>query len=172
MNDDGSAKCTFDHAEQHEPEEYGLFFQSIGECLSSWGKVEIMLSGLFGIAMRTNDSKAVMSVFESATGFRAKLEMTDAALKNSSLKIDETWWDGIANKLRKGSKNRNQVAHLQEYHLRSEPENRRFFLSSAKSSLKSRVHYAALKQYSESFLSLCDELMGFHKKIHGDNKSR
>lgn len=65
-------------------EDYFEFYVAYGECFAAWSGVEFNLLAVYVLLMSSCDYRVVSAAYYSTTGFRAKLEMVDVVLKNSS----------------------------------------------------------------------------------------
>lgn len=94
-------------------DEYNKFYVAYGEAMGAWSKVEHNLSAVFGFHSCSNDPKVSHAIFWSLQGFRARLDITTAAIEASNRSpsaIEE--WRKISAKLSKKSKSRNKLAHF------------------------------------------------------------
>ena len=94
-------------------EEYDLFYKTFGECFSVWSELEGNLLAIYVFLLKSASYQAVAASFYSTTGFKAKLDLVDAVIKNSE-SIDATdldSWKKLYVKISNKSKSRNQIAH-------------------------------------------------------------
>ena len=66
-----------------ERQDYEKFYTAYGECFSAWSSIEVNLLAIFIFLLKSQAYEAASSSFYSTTGFRAKLDMVDAVVKNS-----------------------------------------------------------------------------------------
>ncbi|MGJ7575040.1 hypothetical protein ACSFBX_31275 [Variovorax sp. RB2P76] len=148
--------------------EYEEFYIAYGECFSIWSEIETRLLALFLLVLKSPDYEAVSSAFYSTTGFRAKLDMINAAVSNSKLvpKGAKDSWPAIHQSVLRSSKRRNQLAHNIVFFGRSANERRKIFLGDPQGPfVKSRLHAHDLKALEESFSTLSMQLYSLWEEI-------
>jgi hypothetical protein len=152
-----------------EESEYQLFYTAYGECFSAWSSIELRLMAIYMFLLGSPEYKVASAAFYSTIGFRAKIDMVDAIVKNSNLVDDEGQkeWGLIRAKVSRQSKNRNKLAHNVIYFGRfSETENRRMFIAAPNTpSEGSQLHAHDLRGIKHSFNESDGELCSFWLKL-------
>ena len=98
--------------EKPTSDEWHLFMSAVGEAVAMWQLVEIAVIFLFLDAVKGTDKRATSAAFHSIAGFRNRLDMTDAALRQvikEPSEIEE--WEKTYKRLLKKSRRRNAIAH-------------------------------------------------------------
>ena len=158
-------------AMEAEPEqsEYEKFYTAYGECFSTWSGIELNLSAIFVFLLNSPDYEAASSAFYSTTGFRAKLDMVSATVKNSKRanQEDVKTWEEIFDSASKSARRRNQLAHNTVYYGRQvDTEQRKLFIGHPRTPYaSSRLHVHDLKQIQESFAAVAGELFSFWQRL-------
>lgn len=158
-----------------ERQDYEKFYTAYGECFSAWSGVEVNLLAIFMFLLQSPAYEAASSTFYSTTGFRAKLDMVEAVVKNSKQlneRILKTWGE-LQKTASKCSLRRNQLAHNTVFYGReSQHESRKLFIGNPSGPYKySRFYTHDLKQIRESFSALSTELFSFWQRLQCDAKT-
>lgn len=97
-------------AKEFELEE-ARFYALVGRTIDQWVWVEHAIHDIFQFTLASPHDTRVAAVFYSQINFRAKLDMTDAALKTFLQEplLDE--WDRLFKRLKKKAGKRSQIAH-------------------------------------------------------------
>jgi len=144
---------------------YRTFFAAIGECVAAWASVENSLFPVFVFSLKSSEQRSASAVFYSTIGFRAKLSMTAAAIKNSkSVQFDADEWENIYEESVKKASQRNRIAHGTIFYDHSNPKDaRKFFIASSDSSkgLKSRLYQSDLENVRDNFVELSKSISDF-----------
>lgn len=175
QNEDGTFSANLDGPIEYSLKEYGDFYTAIGECLAVWAKIEIMLYFIYSRCVYARFDQALAHSYESASGFRAKLDMVNAAACNTEVPgVDLTWWEQLKIKLQRCAGNRNKIAHYQVFYLPSGPANRRFFIShhTKANALSSRLYCTDLNQICTNFQEMVAEIQAFDAAILEANKPK
>jgi hypothetical protein len=131
--------------------------------IETWSIVELRLLTLLAGALQASSAEAVTEVFMSPEGFRGKLKMVDAALRNSKqVNVEMPEWERLLTGCRKGSAIRNELAHHTVYFDPGAAKSRRFFLArGGVKGIDSRKSVAELSVVKENFYTLSAELFQF-----------
>ncbi len=155
-------------------QDYENFYTAYGECFSAWSSVEFNLLMIFTFLLQSPSYEAVSSTFYSTTGFRAKLDMVDAVVKNAKHSDERILnsWDDLSKKTSKNSLRRNQLAHNTVFYGReSEHENRKLFIGNPRTPFeKPRFHTHDLNQIQKSFSSIATDLFAFWERLNFDTE--
>lgn len=163
---------TLDRDSIAQPDErtYVQFYTAYGECFSAWSSVEVNLFAVFMFLVQSPHYQVASSAFYSTAGFRAKLDMVDASVRNSPL-VDPSArekWSALKEKLTKSSRRRNQLAHDTVFFGRdSEHDTRKMFVASPhKPSAGARLHTHDLKEIRQSFERLAHEIFQYWQSLN------
>lgn len=110
-------------------EERIAFFAAFGQALDSWTSVEASLYRIFLGCVSPAEHRVAAAIYYATTGFKTKLEITDAVAKVAfEGQAELAKWEKLRKRADKKSKKRNELAH---YDVLSDPkrgEGRRFLL--------------------------------------------
>ncbi|MBV5257497.1 hypothetical protein FLX56_03550 [Synechococcus moorigangaii CMS01] len=138
------------------------FCMAIGQALIAWAQLENRLEAVFTISLQTSSSESAHAVWASLSGFRARLDVTDGALKvNSPSSQIQERWSKIKERCRKKSLRRNDLAHGTMFYEHTNPTiSKRFFLSSPDEggSIAKRTYTSDAIQLRDAFHSISIEL--------------
>lgn len=157
-----------------ELDESAKFFEDLGRCIAAWQLVEaslfMILEQLIGVGAREAD--ALSAAFHSATNFRGRLEMVDAAAKKAMpneelLKI----WAAIHKKAGNKAIRRNAIAHsVVTFDPGRNAEQGRMFLGPNMMDSKRRsqpiIHQRELIDARDAFLVLYQRLVDLRMQIY------
>jgi hypothetical protein len=150
-------------------EEYDAFYKAFGECFSAWSTVEVNLLSIYIFLLKSSEYDAAAASFYSTIGFRAKLNMVDAIIKNSKSisASDLACWNKLYEKASKKSGNRNQIAHNTVFYGRlSETGIRKMFVANPRTpSEGARLHRNELIHLRDSFVDLSQDLFRFWQSL-------
>ncbi|HBY41463.1 MAG TPA: hypothetical protein DEH24_18680 [Alteromonas sp.] len=144
--------------------EYDNFYIAYGEALGAWANVEHSLSSVFEFHISSNELLVSHAVFWSLQGFRARLDVTTAAVESSGRSPDAIEeWRKISTKLSRKSKSRNKLAHFSPCFGREKPgRDYRMFLGDPKSPFSgSIIRQEELKEWTSAFINLSHETSRF-----------
>ncbi len=146
-------------------EGYIEFYVAYGECFAAWSAVEFNLLAVYALLMNSSDYHAVSAAYYSTTGFRAKLEMVDAVVKNSSRVNEDARkrWISLCERVSKKAKRRNELAHNAVFFGRmvAVGERKMFLANPRTPSEGARLHAHDLSEIGQSFISLGEEVFLF-----------
>jgi hypothetical protein len=149
--------------------EYERFYTTYGECFSAWSVVELSLLSIYVLLLSSPEYKAATATFYSTTGFRAKLDMVDAVINNSTQVVEDDLktWKPLFEKTSKKALRRNELAHNTVYFGRlSEVGKKTMFIADPQTPREgSQLHTHDLAQIRESFIDLRMELLSFWHRL-------
>lgn len=164
-----------DSIAQPDEQTYEKFYTAYGECFSAWSSVEVNLFAVFMFLVQSPHYHVASSAFYSTAGFRAKLDMVDATVKNSPLVNPSAReeWSALKEKLTKSSRRRNQLAHDTVFFGRdSEHDTRKMFVASPNNpAAGARLHTHDLKEIRQSFERLAQELFQYWQSLNNPPES-
>ncbi len=154
---------------EYPEDAYRSFYSSLGECIAAWASVENNLFGICAYSLKSEEHKAVSAMFYETPGFRAKLDMTSAVVRNvKNTKQDLKKWDELYKKMAKKSSMRNRVAHGTIFYAHTEKkENRRFYLSSPSMSSPEdqKLYESDLNSIRDSFVALAKQVFDYYRSL-------
>ena len=149
--------------------EYGSFYEAFGECFSAWADIEGNLFSIYIFLLKSKEYDAVAASFYSTAGFKAKLDLVDAVVKNSQFisSNDLKSWLKLSEKISKKSKNRNQIAHQTIFYGRFNKNSvRKMFVAHPRTPGKgAKLYLHDLIQIRGSFIEGSKELSNFYLKL-------
>ena len=149
-------------------EAYKNFFLRYGEAMAAWADVEMRLFSIYAFTIKSPEYRSLSASFIGLLGFRQKLDVTDAVMKNSEEVVyNEVEWGDIYNQCQKKSSQRNFLAHGTVYYDHVHPkETRRFFLSTG-GATESRKYESELRVVRDSFMELGGRMVSFWSSLNG-----
>lgn len=94
------------------PEQVGEFYSHFGASIAAWQFVESQLFFTFSRAVSTENIAPLVAAFHVPAGFRVRLDMTNAAVKNAGLPAEKiAEWEKLYERAIKRAKKRNELAH-------------------------------------------------------------
>jgi hypothetical protein len=155
-------------------EEYGLFYKTFGECFSVWSELEGNLLAIYVFLIKSPSYQAVTASFYSTTGFKAKLDLVDAVIKNSE-SISTTHldtWKKLYVKISNKSKSRNQIAHQPIFYGRVNGKKaRKLFVAHPRAPTQgTQLYLNELIQIRDSFFEGSQELFVFWQSLVDKNR--
>lgn len=93
-------------------EEHDLY-AAIGRTLDQWAHLEEALCLIFERALGLDHSDAAAAAFYSQVNYRAKLDMTNAALLTCTTEEEQKIWKSLYKSAQKAASKRNGLAHNQ-----------------------------------------------------------
>jgi len=149
--------------------EYEQFYIAYGECLAAWTIVETNLLATYIRILAAPEYKVASAVFYSTTGFRAKLDMVNAAITNSSLVSAEKLkqWAILHKHCGGQTKHRNALAHHTVYFGRlTEHGERKMFIAHSRTPGEGQQRDTTeLKKIKQSFIKLFGDLFSFWNSL-------
>lgn len=150
-------------------QEYVTFYVAYGECFAAWSQVELQLFAVYAYLMAPAEYAPVSASYFSTVGFRAKLELVDAVLKNGSTAtaLQREKWGALYDTASKRSRRRNELAHNVVYfgRLEGKGEKKMFIGGAQNPGQRSRLHAHDLFEIQQSFNALCAELFEFWQEF-------
>ncbi len=150
-------------------EEYERFYIAYGECFSAWSGVEFGLLAIYMGLLNSSEYHAASAAFYSTAGFRAKLDMVDAIVNNSTRVVPEDLkiWTKLFENASTRSRRRNDLAHNAVFFGRlSDAGERKMFVADPRTPAEgSRLHVHDLLEIRESFVALREELLSFWNRL-------
>lgn len=156
-------------------EQLDAMYSAIGSALSNWTRVEIQLYQIFGAAhvltiMQagggfSSDMRTPYAVLDAIEGFRAKIIMTNSALKSALGELDDEArdilrdWADAADKIKKLHKNRNCLAHWTVARGFAEGAQVRLIPPSYSSREHQGVSITDIRNWEPAFIAAADRLM-------------
>lgn len=133
-----------------------------------WSHVEARLFIIFGRLLRSRSRKAMSAVYHSVINVKTRLEMIDAAAKvtmhDAALLSD---WGRLLDRIRERSSRRNDLAHFMLVQSRDGTPTTvlRSSIFDSRAGKEREYSIKQIKEISDSFVALKDDLDGFLKKL-------
>ncbi|QSV13261.1 hypothetical protein CGI80_00535 [Vibrio parahaemolyticus] len=157
------------HTMRPEIQDYTEFYTLYAECMACWSGVESSLLSLYMLLLQVDDYHAASAAFYSTNGFRIKLDLVDAIVKNSSKveECDRELWNKLYKESSKKSRRRNQLAHNTVYYGRfNDNETRRMFIADPRNpSEGARLYIHDLRNIRDAFEELRNNLFSFWSSL-------
>ena len=155
--------------------EYREFYVAYGEAMAAWAIVEQNLLAVFHFHTAPREYAVGSGIYWKLQGFRARLDVTDAAVEASGRSADELKeWKRISEKLGRKSKSRNKLAHYTPcYGREREGLERQMFLGDPKSPFSNSViKKRDLEEWAASFDLLAKETIEFFLRSVDERSSQ
>ena len=150
-------------------EEYDLFYKTFGECFSVWSELEGNLLSIYVLLLKSPSYQAVAASFYSTTGFKAKLDLVDAVIKNSESisSTDLDSWKKLYVKISNKSKSRNQIAHQSIFYgsVNGKKSKKLFVAHPRTPTQGTQLYLNELIQIRNSFFEGSQELFNFWQSL-------
>ena len=154
-------------------EEYDLFYRTFGECFSVWSELEGRLLAIYVFLLKSSSYNAVAASFYTTNGFKAKLDLVDAVIKNSEIisTIDLDLWNKLNQKVSNKSKSRNQIAHQTIFYGSvNGKKSRKLFVAHPRTPTQgTQLYLNELIQIRNSFFEGSQELANFWQSLVDKN---
>ncbi|MFZ5906984.1 MAG: hypothetical protein ACOYVJ_06190 [Nitrospirota bacterium] len=108
------------------------FYEAIGRALSAWQSVEAQLTPIYIAILGAKNIRAASMSFSSVTSLGARLNMLNAAARNSDNDDLESAVIGLTEKIRKKSQGRNKLAHFMYNAVTDEAGSTKIYLANTK----------------------------------------
>ena len=161
---------------QPSPEQISNFYVRLGMAIAAWQFVDANLCHVYASAIGSLNYEALTASFHVPINFRARLDMTDEAVKRSRISndlIDE--WAKLYAKLRKKSSRRNALTHgTVVFQPSQQKKDRQLFIAPSISDLTrsprgldldTAIYQAHIDDMIQAFDALNTELFLFFQKL-------
>lgn len=153
--------------EDPKPEIIGDFYVRLGMAVAAWQFVEHSLIHTYARIVNAKNYKALAASFHIPVSFKARLDMTNAAIEQADLpKEYPTKWKKLYKSAGEKSKRRNEIAHSLVIFDPSKKTSQQMFL--VKSVFNPATTIKLTKQSSIITMKELEELKNGFEKLHKD----